>query len=742
MTAVPLPTPPCCPILGPMTGVIARRIAGLRTILVTASGLALLLTLFVTSPAAAASTLSNPSVTPNPAVVGGTVTFAITYTDTTGYPPQSVTVTVDGVNHAMTPPASPNYASGAVFTYKSSSFGVGSHPFSFRAVNRWGNQRVPTPNAFTLTVQPAPTPTPVPTPTPKPTPTPTPVPTAVPTPAPTPVPTAAPTPVPTPKPTPVPTKKPVATKKPVVTPKPTPTPDPATNASQLGVTAPPVTPPPAAPSATPGEIAAVVAAASADASASPGTPAAPAAGNEGPGGGNDGAPAPSGPGGSQAVLAIVALGGAIALSLGVWALFFLLTRRRRRGKEDRAGDAVRTTGKRAARPIATPVLATAAAAELEFIPAQLPPVPAVDESLIPRWRRPSLQQVRKTDPTRVAAAAAPALSFEAAGIVPLADYERRRIGYRLVRLMDSPDELRSVEVGTLDQGDEVQLLERYGAYWRVLCPDGRQGWIHRMTLLDAPVPVAAAAATEPLPQYGFEEEEAAPAATQESLLEVYMEARRDILNSHDREPGAEPVAAEAQVEPMPAEPVEESAEPALDTPEQARSAEDEATDGLLEAYMKARSDALRSLGHADAVEQPSAETEVVQAAAPAIAAVPVAPKRSRTRKTKTVEPAAAQAVEPAVEAAEPAAAQAVESSVETVLEPSAESAVEDVAQVDESPARPPARQSTKRSAKSVSSDPVPVASPEHADAQYSEHRNAGTRKAATSSRPGTRSRRP
>ena len=40
------------------------------------------------------------------------------------------------------------------------------------------------------------------------------------------------------------------------------------------------------------------------------------------------------------------------------------------------------------------------------------------------------------------------------------------------------------EIGYLDRGDEVQLLEKYGAYWMVLCPDGRQGWVHNMTLGD------------------------------------------------------------------------------------------------------------------------------------------------------------------------------------------------------------------------------------------------------------------
>jgi hypothetical protein len=37
-------------------------------------------------------------------------------------------------------------------------------------------------------------------------------------------------------------------------------------------------------------------------------------------------------------------------------------------------------------------------------------------------------------------------------------------------------------LGFLDQGDEVQLLERQGTYWLVLCPNGGQGWIHKMTL--------------------------------------------------------------------------------------------------------------------------------------------------------------------------------------------------------------------------------------------------------------------
>ena len=60
--------------------------------------------------------------------------------------------------------------------------------------------------------------------------------------------------------------------------------------------------------------------------------------------------------------------------------------------------------------------------------------------------------------------------------------ERRRIRYRLVRLMDVPDEVRANEIGILDEGDEVQILETSGTYRLVLCPDGGQGWLHKMVL--------------------------------------------------------------------------------------------------------------------------------------------------------------------------------------------------------------------------------------------------------------------
>jgi hypothetical protein len=104
------------------------------------------------------------------------------------------------------------------------------------------------------------------------------------------------------------------------------------------------------------------------------------------------------------------------------------------------------------------------------------PLSADLEALLPRWRRPSLLQARKADPIRDSTPAA-RLTFDQGLVGKLDGRERRTIRYSLVRLLDSPDELRAAEIGYLDQGDEVQLLEKYGAYWLVLCPDGRQGWV-------------------------------------------------------------------------------------------------------------------------------------------------------------------------------------------------------------------------------------------------------------------------
>ncbi len=140
----------------------------------------------------------------------------------------------------------------------------------------------------------------------------------------------------------------------------------------------------------------------------------------------------------------------------------------------------------------TPAAAAAATAAVQANAIDVSADPGLDAHL-PRWRRPSLMEARKNDPTRQAMAAGAHLTFNAVAGDALSGLERRRIRYRLVSLLDMPDEIRGVEIGSLDEGDEVVLMEKRGTYWRVLCPDGREGWLHKMTLGDTVIEASTAA---------------------------------------------------------------------------------------------------------------------------------------------------------------------------------------------------------------------------------------------------------
>jgi hypothetical protein len=148
------------------------------------------------------------------------------------------------------------------------------------------------------------------------------------------------------------------------------------------------------------------------------------------------------------------------------------------------------------------------------------------EAMLPRWRRPSLLQARKADPIRDATTAA-RLTFDQGLVGPLDGRERRVIRYRVVRMLDTPDELRGIETGYLDRGDEVQLLEKYGAYWLVLCPDGRQGWVHNMTL-GATVDEGTPADNRPVATMPLAAETWTMGQGDEDtdVLEAYLESRR------------------------------------------------------------------------------------------------------------------------------------------------------------------------------------------------------------------------
>jgi len=106
------------------------------------------------------------------------------------------------------------------------------------------------------------------------------------------------------------------------------------------------------------------------------------------------------------------------------------------------------------------------------------PGAARDDATIPRWLRPSLQAARQAGwgvpPPR---SAVRFLGPAAPGV------DRREIGYRLVRVADGPDDLKSDEVGRFDRGDQVEVLESKGSFVRVRGADGLEGWVHQAAIV-------------------------------------------------------------------------------------------------------------------------------------------------------------------------------------------------------------------------------------------------------------------
>jgi Bacterial SH3 domain len=61
--------------------------------------------------------------------------------------------------------------------------------------------------------------------------------------------------------------------------------------------------------------------------------------------------------------------------------------------------------------------------------------------------------------------------------------ERLKVGYRMVRLSEGVDDVSSRELGRLDRGDEVEVLDSWEGFLQVRTPDGVTGWIPRHTIL-------------------------------------------------------------------------------------------------------------------------------------------------------------------------------------------------------------------------------------------------------------------
>ena len=497
-----------------------------------------LLAALATPMAAAApskTTLSNAVVSPRTGTTATTISISVVFRNADGSRSDGVTATVGAEKHEMSAGLGAGWGNGVIFSW-SGKLPTGTHAVVIDA--RAKDHSVATLAAGTVTIGAVATPTPTPTPKPPPkaTPTPTPTPTSKPTAKPTPTPTVAPrrTATPTPRPTPRRTKAPVVTAFSAPTPTPTPTPTVPPTPTPTPVEPPLFMPADATSTASPAAVIATI-----TGGTGPDDPAGGGAGTRGlPGGKGSGRPpawspvaglfalvglpAPTFPSFSLAPTLVTTTGAVTA------AMAFGLFGRRRRDDDDPPDD----------------VLAAAAARGLEVAPAALvgaatgdrpaagatadldAPGTADDlEALMPRWRRPSLIQARKADPIRDSTPA-PRLTFDQGLVGKLDGRERRIIRYRLVRLLDSPDELRGAEIGYLDQGDQVQLLEKYGAYWHVLCPDGRQGWVHKMTLgelIEDDGPAEGPVATMPIVADTWTMGEA---DVDSDVFDAYLESRR------------------------------------------------------------------------------------------------------------------------------------------------------------------------------------------------------------------------
>ncbi len=155
-------------------------------------------------------------------------------------------------------------------------------------------------------------------------------------------------------------------------------------------------------------------------------------------------------------------------AIGLWLIatlagmfLFWLVMRRSRGERslDRAAEGAQGATARAAAGVAS---------------ADVSP----EEAQMPRWRRPSLQQARQGS-RYGPPVSRPALEFTTK---PPPGTERLAVHYRFVRVADAPDDVRSIELGRLDRGDEVDVLDRRTGFALVRAPDGLEGWVPRMTL--------------------------------------------------------------------------------------------------------------------------------------------------------------------------------------------------------------------------------------------------------------------
>jgi hypothetical protein len=141
----------------------------------------------------------------------------------------------------------------------------------------------------------------------------------------------------------------------------------------------------------------------------------------------------------------------------------------------------------AAKALANPDVATAVEAMSAQQEREVDP-----EANMPRWRRPSLLEARRSDYSRQVPAARTPMRFTDDQVYQL---DVRIVRYAVVPLLDRPDEVQGLRIGDLEAGDEVQVLSTQGAFLDIHCPNGERGFVHRTTLRPREVAAPAFVAT-------------------------------------------------------------------------------------------------------------------------------------------------------------------------------------------------------------------------------------------------------
>ena len=478
-------------------------------------------------PAAAGqgpSGLTAPSVSPTSGTTATAITFAVTYHSSRDAAPEYVRVVVGSKTYQLERTAGTETWKNGVRYTTATRLPAGTWTVRFEATSGTFDSSVA---GDTVTITPAPTPKPTPAPTPKPTPVPTPKPTPVPTPRPTPAPTSRPA-SPAPTSAPVATTSPVPATPPVATASPT-NPHGAVVDGERGTgpdtpTSAPTPMPDTSPSPSPDPVTAGIPGATGTGGSGSGGAGLSGPGGSGAGGGSGSLP--SGFGGSSSLSATVlrTLPTVVVTTGGVTMLmaFMMFGKRRRDGEPNGSDDELSQAARRGYGMGGHSGLVPQAAGASAALRAMIVSAPEVEtDQHLPRWRRPSLMEARKNDPLRSVSTTV-RLTFDGEAGDAVSGLERRLIRYRLVSLLDMPDEVRGVEIDVLDEGDEVVLLEKRGTYWRVLCPDGREGWLHKMTLGDVVIDSSVSGSGS----WTSGDEDAAGGGGFEDVLRAYDEHRR------------------------------------------------------------------------------------------------------------------------------------------------------------------------------------------------------------------------